>query len=297
VAHHYDSASGLTLTASRADLLKTVAQSQPRSYGAGDTFLTVPYRPILARLDCHAWLSVRRPERRISRGSRRLAAVAERDRNTGSPSSLSLNSVSGHCVRYVCGCAQNIRFRSRVARRGGQSRSMWEGLGILSHRCVKSVPLEAGAARLAVCRHRTGRLPPGLGRLRRLLAARLGIRVGGASGLRRMRPRGRWWPRAHKPRRALGVWVLCEDRSLRSGALQCGRPDLDGPLTGYRCPVGKFPGYCCHHDPPPPPPPPPPEKPPPEKPPPEKPLLDEPPLDALAIQLLVFVAKWCMAEK
>ena len=49
VADHYDSASGLTLTASRADLLKTLAQSRPRSYGAGDTFLTVPYRPILAR--------------------------------------------------------------------------------------------------------------------------------------------------------------------------------------------------------------------------------------------------------
>jgi hypothetical protein len=31
---------------------------------AGDMFLTVPYRPILPRLDCHAWLSVRRPERR-----------------------------------------------------------------------------------------------------------------------------------------------------------------------------------------------------------------------------------------
>ena len=26
------------------------AQSRPRSYGAGDTFLTVPYRPILPRL-------------------------------------------------------------------------------------------------------------------------------------------------------------------------------------------------------------------------------------------------------
>src|SRR6478672_511586 len=63
VADHYDSTSGLTLTASRADLLKTLAQSRPRSYGAGDTFLTVPYRPILPRLDCHAWLSVRRPER------------------------------------------------------------------------------------------------------------------------------------------------------------------------------------------------------------------------------------------
>ena len=65
MADHYDSTSGLTLTASRADLLKTLAQSRPRSYGAGDTFLTVPYRPILARLDCHAWLSVRRPERRV----------------------------------------------------------------------------------------------------------------------------------------------------------------------------------------------------------------------------------------
>src|SRR6266481_9177592 len=62
---HYDSAPGLTLTASRADLLKTLAQSRPRSSGAGDTFLTVPYRPILPRLDCHAWLSVRRPERRL----------------------------------------------------------------------------------------------------------------------------------------------------------------------------------------------------------------------------------------
>src|SRR4029077_20085416 len=64
VADHYDSASGLTLTASRADLLKTLARSRPRSSGAGDTFPPVPYRPILARLDCHAWLSVRRPERR-----------------------------------------------------------------------------------------------------------------------------------------------------------------------------------------------------------------------------------------
>src|SRR5258708_35949672 len=57
-------------------------------------------------------------------------------------------------------------------------------------------------------------------------------------------------------------------------------------------------GSCCqcagHHDPPPPPPPPPPEKPPPEKP------LDPLPPGAaawLAIQLLVFVAKWCMDEK
>lgn len=41
VADHYDSASGLTLTASRADLLKTLARSRPRSYGAGDMFLTV----------------------------------------------------------------------------------------------------------------------------------------------------------------------------------------------------------------------------------------------------------------
>jgi hypothetical protein len=65
MADHYDSASGLTLTASRADLLKTLAQSRPRSFRAGDTFLTVPYRPILPRLDCHAWLSVRRPERRL----------------------------------------------------------------------------------------------------------------------------------------------------------------------------------------------------------------------------------------
>jgi len=47
-----------------------------------------------------------------------------------------------------------------------------------------------------------------------------------------------------------------------------------------------------HHDPPPPPPPPPPEKP-------EKPLDPLPPEEAacLAIQLLVFVAKWCMDEK
>src|SRR6266550_3201780 len=65
VADHYDSASGLTLAASRADLLKTLAQSRPRSFRAGDTFLTVPYRPLLPRLDCHAWLSVRRPERRL----------------------------------------------------------------------------------------------------------------------------------------------------------------------------------------------------------------------------------------
>src|SRR6478736_3830823 len=76
VADHYDSASGLTLTASRADLLKTVAQSRPRSYGAGDTFLTVPYRPILARLNCHAWLSVRRPERRL--GERYLHSATRR---------------------------------------------------------------------------------------------------------------------------------------------------------------------------------------------------------------------------
>jgi hypothetical protein len=51
-----------------------------------------------------------------------------------------------------------------------------------------------------------------------------------------------------------------------------------------------------HHDPPPPPPPPPPEKPPPEK-----PLDPLPPEEAawlaLAIQLPVFVAKWCMDEK
>src|SRR6478736_2641541 len=76
VADHYDSASGLTLTASRADLLKTLAQSRPRSYGAGDTFLTVPYRPILPRLDCHAWLSVRRPERRVGARLSRAPDVA-----------------------------------------------------------------------------------------------------------------------------------------------------------------------------------------------------------------------------
>ena len=46
----YDSASGLTLTASRADLLKTLAQSRPRSYGADDTFLAGP-----------AWARVRTP--------------------------------------------------------------------------------------------------------------------------------------------------------------------------------------------------------------------------------------------
>ena len=33
---------------------QTLAQPRPRSHGAGDTFLTVPYRPILVRLDCHA---------------------------------------------------------------------------------------------------------------------------------------------------------------------------------------------------------------------------------------------------
>jgi len=75
VADHYDSASGLTLTASRADLLKTLAQSRPRSYGAGDTFLTVPYRPILPRLDCRAWLSVRRPERRLRARSPRTESI------------------------------------------------------------------------------------------------------------------------------------------------------------------------------------------------------------------------------
>ncbi len=53
--------------ASRADLLKTLTQSRPCSYGLVDTLLTVPYRPILARLDCHAWLSVRRLERRFAR--------------------------------------------------------------------------------------------------------------------------------------------------------------------------------------------------------------------------------------
>jgi hypothetical protein len=44
----------------------------------------------------------------------------------------------------------------------------------------------------------------------------------------------------------------------------------------------------CHHDPPPPPPPPP-----------EKPLNPLPPVpDAwLAIQVFMFVAKWCIAEK
>jgi hypothetical protein len=83
VADHYDSASGLTLTASRADLLKTLAQSQPRSYGAGDTFLTVPYRPILPRLDCHAWLSVRRPERRLFARSTIGLLVRLRDRPGG----------------------------------------------------------------------------------------------------------------------------------------------------------------------------------------------------------------------
>ena len=43
VADHDESVSGLTLTASRADLLKTLAQSRPRSYGAGYTFFTIPY--------------------------------------------------------------------------------------------------------------------------------------------------------------------------------------------------------------------------------------------------------------
>jgi hypothetical protein len=67
-----------TLTASRADLLKTLAQSRPRSYGASDAFLTLPYRPILARPDCHDWLSVRRPERRLSaRLSRALHTVGK----------------------------------------------------------------------------------------------------------------------------------------------------------------------------------------------------------------------------
>jgi hypothetical protein len=50
MADHYDSASGLTLTLPRADLLKTLARSRPRSYGAGDTFLTVPSAASSARL-------------------------------------------------------------------------------------------------------------------------------------------------------------------------------------------------------------------------------------------------------
>ena len=43
----------LTLTASRADLLKTLARSRPRPYGAGDTFLTVPSSVSSARLKVH----------------------------------------------------------------------------------------------------------------------------------------------------------------------------------------------------------------------------------------------------
>src|SRR5512135_2366645 len=94
MADHYDSASGLTLTASRADLLKTLARSRPRSYRAGDTFLTVPYRPTLPRLDCHAWLSVRRPERRISHVKRLAAQTTVRDERAAVPGASSREHAS-----------------------------------------------------------------------------------------------------------------------------------------------------------------------------------------------------------
>jgi hypothetical protein len=44
-----------------------LAQSWPRSSGAGDAFLTVPYRPILARLDCQVQRRLDIEEVRLSR--------------------------------------------------------------------------------------------------------------------------------------------------------------------------------------------------------------------------------------
>jgi hypothetical protein len=48
----------------RTPLQRSIAQVL-KIARAGGTFLAVPYRPILPRLDCHAWLSVCRPERRL----------------------------------------------------------------------------------------------------------------------------------------------------------------------------------------------------------------------------------------
>jgi hypothetical protein len=53
VADHYDSASGLTLTASRADLLKTLAQSRPRSYG-----LVTRFSPSHIAQFCRDWTAM-----------------------------------------------------------------------------------------------------------------------------------------------------------------------------------------------------------------------------------------------
>jgi hypothetical protein len=40
---------------------RRASRQRPVPPGAGDTFFTVSYRAILVRLDCRAWLSVRRP--------------------------------------------------------------------------------------------------------------------------------------------------------------------------------------------------------------------------------------------
>ena len=86
------------------------------SYGADDTFLTVPYRPILARLDCHAWLSVRRPERRISRdssdqrSSRWATGDPERERSLPNTRYLSVRSSQPRSALSVSG-AMLVGFR------------------------------------------------------------------------------------------------------------------------------------------------------------------------------------------
>ena len=43
---------------------RTASRQRLVTPGAGDTFLTASYRSILARLDCRAWLSVRRADQR-----------------------------------------------------------------------------------------------------------------------------------------------------------------------------------------------------------------------------------------
>jgi len=83
VADHYDSASGLTLTASRADLLKTLAQSRPRSSGAGDTFLTV-----VARRNARGGRSATEHLVAALRCLYRHAEVAQRRRHAGIPQYL-----------------------------------------------------------------------------------------------------------------------------------------------------------------------------------------------------------------
>jgi hypothetical protein len=44
---------------------RRASRQRPVPAEAGDTFFAVSYRAILVRLDCRAWLSVRRPERRF----------------------------------------------------------------------------------------------------------------------------------------------------------------------------------------------------------------------------------------